>query len=607
MTQYVRAINIANNSIKSFVFDTNTANTLNNAAVAEAVAISANVSAQAVNTFVTLQVQQVANIQPQINTVSIADSSYTILDDTAANTSGGYLVIKGTNFQPGAIVMVGSGNTALSTAYVDPFTLRAEIPAISSGSYPVYVVNSNGGTAIKINGLTTSPFPVWVTGTNLANTPSGNVFSVSLSGTSDSNITYSNTTALPAGTTLAANGLFSGIIPFVENDTTYNFTAVATDVELQNTSRAFSINVAPNFKLWGWGSDSGTNKLFNTGNRSSPVQLGSNADWMNVRGDGPKVAQKYDGTLWTWGNNNSGQLGINNRIDRSSPVQIGTGTEWSISSNFQDRVTSGGAIKNDGTLWVWGSNSTGGLGLNNRIARSSPTQVGTGTNWKKIVKNNAFTALKTDGTLWVCGQNDYGQLGLNDTVYRSSPVQVGTAEWSDVSNGTNLFVGIKIDGTLWSCGAGQDPYGSGGLGLNDQINRSSPTQVGTATNWSKIFTSSATNGVVAAIKTDGTLWTWGRGTEGQLGGPGRSTISSPGMVGSNTNWSKVAFGWKHTIALKTDGTLWTWGDNSDGQLGIGNRVSRSSPVQIGAGTNWYDIAGDAADASYNTTFVTTRN
>jgi alpha-tubulin suppressor-like RCC1 family protein len=79
------------------------------------------------------------------------------------------------------------------------------------------------------------------------------------------------------------------------------------------------------------------------------------------------------------------------------------------------------------------------------------------------------------------------------------------------------------------------------------------------------------------------------------------------MVGSNTNWSKVAFGYNYTVALKTDGTLWTWGNNSDGQLGIGDRVSRSSPVQIGAGTNWYDIAGDAADATTHTTFVTTRN
>jgi hypothetical protein len=242
MTQYVRAINIANNSIKSFVFDTNTSNTLNTAAVASAVAISANVSAQAVNTFVTLQTLQVANTPPSINTISITDSSYNILDDTAANTGGAYLTITGTNFQSGAIVMVGSSNTALSTTFVDPFTLRAEIPAISSGSYPVYVVNSNGGTAIKINGLTTSPFPIWGTGPTFANVISNTAFSGTLSANSDSSITYANTTILPTGFNLLANGYYYGNV-FVGTETTYSFDVKATDVENQDATRTFSLTV----------------------------------------------------------------------------------------------------------------------------------------------------------------------------------------------------------------------------------------------------------------------------------------------------------------------------------------------------------------------------
>ncbi len=222
----------------------------NAASVASAVAISANVSAQAVNTFVTLQTQQVAALPPIINTISITDSSYNVLDDTAANTTGAYLQITGSNFQAGAIVMVGSSNTALTTTLVNSNTLRAQIPAISSGTYPVYVVNTNGGTGIRVNGLTTSSFPAWSTGTTLSNQFAGTAFSVSLSASSDSNITYSNTTILPAGSTLAANGLFSGIVSPASN-TTFTFTVKASDVQLQDADRTFSVIVCVLFTLKG--------------------------------------------------------------------------------------------------------------------------------------------------------------------------------------------------------------------------------------------------------------------------------------------------------------------------------------------------------------------
>ncbi len=353
MTQYVRAINIANNSIKAFVFDTNTANTLNSAVVAESVAISANVSAQAVNTFVTLQVQQVANTPPTINVISITDSSYNVLDDTAANTTGAFLRITGSNFQSGAIVMVGSTNTAISTTFVDSSTLRAQIPAIAAGTYPVYVVNTNGGTAIRINGLTTSPFPAWSTGATLSNQNANVSFSVALSANSDSNITYSNTTSLPAGTTLAANGLFSGTVS-VGSQTTFTFDVRANDVENQDASRTFSLTVTVN----------------------------------------PPPG------LYTWGRNVLGTLGANNTASRSSPVQVGTETTWNL---FSTDSGAAAATKTDGTLWMWGNNQFGNLGLNDRVYRSSPTQVGGATTFTVGTAGTGLTVIKAD-PLTVSGQ-----------------------------------------------------------------------------------------------------------------------------------------------------------------------------------------------------------
>ena len=586
MTQYVRAINIANNSIKSFVFDSSVANTFNAASVASAVAISANVSAQAVNTFVTLQTQQVAALPPIINTISITDSSYNVLDDTAANTTGAYLQITGSNFQAGAIVMVGSSNTALTTTLVNSNTLRAQIPAISSGTYPVYVVNTNGGTGIRINGLTTSSFPAWSTGTTLSNQFAGTAFSVSLSASSDSNITYSNTTILPAGSTLAANGLFSGIVSPASN-TTFTFTVKASDVQLQDADRTFSVTVIVPPRLWTWGRNNngqlGQNDLVY---RSSPTQV-AGTNWSNVSISFTQtIATKTDGTLWTWGWNNYGQLGFNDRVNRSSPTQVGVLTNWRL-VNAGYYVNS--AIKADGTLWLWGFNSSyGQLGFNDRVSRSSPVQVGVATNWSQISTGAYSTiATKTDGTLWAWGYNFYGQLGLSNTTNRSSPVQVGAqTNWSRVNiAATHSTIATKTDSSLWTWGQNNN----GQLGLNDRIYRSSPVQVGVTNTWSKI--SEGDGDMSAAIKTDGTLWTWGQNNNGQLGFNDITNRSSPVQVGSNTNWSLVSKDFYSNISIKTDGTLWAWGRNNNGQLGEDDLINRSSPSQVGTNTNWSEVSG----------------
>jgi hypothetical protein len=267
MTQKIRAINIANNTFKSFVFDSTVSNLINAAAVAYSTANAANALVQAANTLIVSQTLQIANAAPTINTVLITDSSYNVLDDTAANTGGAYLRVTGSGFQSGAIVMVGTSNTALSTTFVDSNTLRAQIGAIASGTYPVYVVNTNGGTAIRVNALTVSSFPVWGTGSTLANVISNTVFSTTLSANSDSSVTYANTTILPTGTTLLSNGYFYGNIS-VGSATTYSFDVKATDAENQDQTRTFSlttISVATDpywnnviLLLNGDGSDNGT-------------------------------------------------------------------------------------------------------------------------------------------------------------------------------------------------------------------------------------------------------------------------------------------------------------------------------------------------------------
>ena len=324
---------------------------------------------------------------------------------------------------------------------------------------------------------------------------------------------------------------------------------------------------------------------------SSPTQVGALVDWVKVSGKNEHVlAVKYDNTLWAWGANNRGQLGIDSIANQSSPTQVGALTDWYMASAGSATVS--GATKTDGTLWTWGRWIYGSLGRTDGISRSSPVQVGALTNWLEVSCGDYhMLAVKTNGTIWSWGYNSDGQLGLNiaSTVNRSSPVQIGSlTTWSKVSTGGNTSAAIQTNGTLWTWGFN----GQGQLGLNDiTTKRSSPVQVGALTNWSEIAVG---KNHMLAIKTDGTLWAWGYNDRGQLGDGTVVDKSSPVQIGALVNWSKIsvsssATGILFSMATKTDGTLWTWGGNTSGQLGDGTVVNRSSPVQIGSGTTWNNI------------------
>jgi alpha-tubulin suppressor-like RCC1 family protein len=203
-----------------------------------------------------------------------------------------------------------------------------------------------------------------------------------------------------------------------------------------------------------------------------------------------------------------------------------------------------------------------------------------------------FHATKTDGTLWGWGYNTtgsaFGDVGNNtSTTTFSSPVQIGTlTNWSKLAFGSLGYHGgaIKTDSTLWMWGVGT----SGQLGNSTIVSVSSPIQIGTLTNWASLAGMTET---FHATKTDGTLWSWGLNNAAQLGQNNVATgLSSPVQIGTLTNWANIAAGYRHGAAIKTDGTLWAWGYNTAGQLGDKTVTVRSSPVQIGTLTNWFGFA-----------------
>ena len=349
--------------------------------------------------------------------------------------------------------------------------------------------------------------------------------------------------------------------------------------------------------IWSWGRNYGNYSLGpigSTGDKSSPVQVGGTGVWQNISG-GNKYAvalTKNSSNLFTSGSNAYGQLG--DGFTYTTSRQLTDLRQTFSNAPTWEKIEAGTfasySIKQDATLWSFGKNSYGQLGDGTATNRSIPVQVSGSYSSVKASGYNAG-AIKTDGTLWMWGDNVNGRLGDNTTTQRSSPVQIGVSTWNQFSCGRAHTGAIKTGGTLWMWG--NNAYGQ--LGDNTKVHRSSPVQIGAST-WNFV---SCGNYHTGAIKTDGTLWMWGQNyfasSGGQLGDGTRTNRSSPVQIGAST-WSQISCGRVHTAAIKTDGTMWSWGRNAYGQLGDGTTTSRSSPVQASSGgTNWtfVEAKGDA--------------
>jgi len=365
----------------------------------------------------------------------------------------------------------------------------------------------------------------------------------------------------------------------------------------------YSYPLSNECRLWAWGANdrgaAGDNTITH---RSSPVQtVAGGTNWRRVEGGlHSTLAIKSDGTLWNWGLNSDGQLADNTVVNKSSPIQtIAAGNDWKRASSSG---WASAAIKGDGTLWCWGYNFFGGIGDGTVARKSSPVQtIAGGTDWKQVSCSGGSTAaIKTNGTLWIWGYNAYGQLGDNTITHKSSPIQTvaGGTNWMVVSMSEYNTAAIKTDGTLWTWGYNTN----GALGDGTTINRSSPNQtIAGGNNWKQVSSGSS----IAAIKTDGTLWTWGWNAFGQLGDNTTISRSSPVQtITGGTNWKQVSTISGTTGAVKIDGTMWMWGANNLGQLGDNTITNRSSPVQtVAGGTNWRQVSLGSSGTTFALEYV----
>lgn len=226
-------------------------------------------------------------------------------------------------------------------------------------------------------------------------------------------------------------------------------THIGTDTWTEIGAGSFhSVAVRSDGTLWAWGANNvGQVGDGTTTNRLAPVQVGSDSDWTAVDAAEHSMALKSDGTLWAFGWNYKGQLGDGTFTNSAVPVQVGVDSDWA-SINAGGWASS--AIKTDGTLWTWGDNAFGTLGISGPGLSQTPLQVGTDTDWAQVssstcTEDTPVLAIKSGGSLWGWGSNDFGQLGVGSAyLVQATPVQVGTSiDWSTVVAGCEHSLGIQ--------------------------------------------------------------------------------------------------------------------------------------------------------------------
>jgi RNA polymerase sigma factor (sigma-70 family) len=262
-----------------------------------------------------------------------------------------------------------------------------------------------------------------------------------------------------------------------------------------------------------------------------------------------------DGSLWSWGEEILGWpvLGLadTNIQNTVSLRRIGHDNDWtSIAVGDSQNL----AIKSDGTLWGWGGNFDYQLGDGTKITRPTPVPSIAGNDWKQAATGVSSFALKNDGTLWAWGNNWDGQLGIGSTKASTNAVQVGTStNWIKIWGGGIQTVGMQSDGSLWF-------WGSLSGDSKDTNKFLVPTRISPDTNWVDVCFGYFT---MFALKSDGTLWTWGLKADIYNGGPDHGLDGSfaqitPTQIGTEKDWQSIssAQGCFYHILRKKDGSLW---------------------------------------------------
>ncbi len=325
------------------------------------------------------------------------------------------------------------------------------------------------------------------------------------------------------------------------------------------------------------------------------LPAGAHAPMVSL-GDSHGLILAPDGSMWSWGGEDRGfpVLGLGKMNHTANLVRIGPETNWVFVSAGDDHNL---ALKSDGTIWAWGANFRGQLGdgkyggkLSNGTFNMERRPVHTveGTDWVRVVAG--FTtgyALKRDGSLWAWGLNNFGQLGIGS--WRDSPtaVPVGTAtNWVKIRAGGVSAAGIQSDGSLWIWG------GSPKLGNTtpqSPQNLLVPVRFTSDTNWVDV---AVAFNLWLAVKSDGTLWAWGRNAH-IFTGASQDACETPTQIGHEADWQSVTSsrGGYYHLLRKRDGTFWIMDASQGGHISV-----KLSKVDLPSNIVAWDAGGGAVAA-----------
>ncbi len=317
-------------------------------------------------------------------------------------------------------------------------------------------------------------------------------------------------------------------------------------------------------------------------------------------GQAHSLAVNVDGTASAWGNNTYGQLGNGTTTSSTTAVPVSglTGILAVTSGNLSSY-----AVTNSGTVYAWGDNTYGQLGNGTRTRSTSRVQVSGLSGVTQVAAGNAHVlALKSDGTVVGWGLNNAGQLGTTSASFFTTPVAVpGLTNVVQVAAGglpgwAGHSAALKNDGTVWTWGYGK--HGQLGLGVNGSI--TTPTKVA---GLSDIVLVAANGDNTYALKSDGTVYAWGDGAYGQIGNVNAAQNQNTPLQSNISGVVAINAGGTFAIAIKADGTVWDWGDNNTGQLGDGAICGKycTTPVQARSLTSGGWIAGGYVHSLAETT------
>jgi alpha-tubulin suppressor-like RCC1 family protein len=363
-----------------------------------------------------------------------------------------------------------------------------------------------------------------------------------------------------------------------------------TDVVAVAAGSSFSLALRADGTVSAWG----FNALFQLGDgtrldRYTPQQVPGLKHVIALAADQNPLALSKNGTLWAWGDNAYGQLGTGTEL-RTTPVQVlGLGDAKLVSTSGLHVL----ALHEDGSVWGWGETSSGRIGEATDILQATPKQM---MNLPEAVDVSAgyshSLALREDGTVWGWGANLRGQLG-RPANYSANPIPAQVPGLTGIVSVRAVgfsSLALRADGTVWAWGG--NSYGQLGRPANYSANPI-PAQVPGLT---EVVALESSGEYVLALRADGTVWSWGFNSAGQLGRPYTYVDPTPKPVPGLTEVVALSAAFEHALALRADGTVWAWGRNAQGQLGDGTRRTRYTPAPVPGLTGVKGIAAATASS-----------